>query len=75
MDFWGSKLYYVPESKGYDKLGKPGISAIVQSTISMHSILMVGDLGICSPRKFLKNSCSEIEFEGISELKYLYNVH
>ena len=54
MDFWGSKLYYVPESKGYDKLGKPGISSIVQSTISMHSILMLGDLGICSPRKFFE---------------------
>ena len=33
MDVWGSKLYYVPDSKVYDKLEEPGISSIVQSTM------------------------------------------
>ena len=27
------------------------------------------------PKKILKKRCSEIEFEGISESKYLYNMH
>ena len=29
MDYWGAKLYYIPESKAYDKLREPGISSIV----------------------------------------------
>ena len=41
----GSKLYYLPERKAYDKLGEPGISSIVQSTISIHSMLMLGGSG------------------------------
>ena len=40
-----SKLYYLPESKAYDKLGEPGICSIVQHTISMCSMLMLGGLG------------------------------
>ena len=41
-------------------------SPIVQSTISMQSILMLGVSGGMPPRKFLKNTCSEIEFGSIS---------
>ena len=36
---------------------------IIQSTISMHSMLMLGGLGKTISQK---NRCSEIEFEGIS---------
>ena len=39
---------------------------IVQSTISMQSMLMLGGLGACPPRKILKNRCSEIKFRSIS---------
>ena len=46
------------------------VRVILQSTISMHSILMLGSLGTCAPRKILKNRCSEIECESISESKY-----
>ena len=31
MYYWGAKLYYIPESKAYDKLREPGISSIVWS--------------------------------------------
>ena len=65
-------MYYLPESEAYDKLGEPGISSIVQSTISMHSMLMLEESGGMPPKKSLKNKHSEIEFEGISKLKYLY---
>ena len=65
----GSKLYYVPESKEYDKLGEPGICSNVQSTIRMHSMLLLGRSGDMFPRKILNNRCFEIEFEGISESK------
>ena len=68
----GEKSYYLPQSKVYDKLGKPRIRLIVQSTISMHSMLMLGRFGgMPPPRKILENRCSEIEFENISESKYL----
>ena len=39
----------------------------MQSTISMRSVLMLGGLGACPPRKILKNRCSEIESGGILE--------
>ena len=39
---------------------------IVQSTISMQSMLMLGGSGGMPPRKCLKNMCSEIEFGSIS---------
>ena len=44
---------------------------IVQSTIDMYSMLMLGGLGACPPRKFLKSRCCEIESEGILESTYL----
>ena len=75
MDVWGSKLYYVPDSKVYDKLEEPGISSIVQSTMEhvQHANTRVSE-GM-PLRKILKIRCSEIEIEDISESKYLYNVH
>ena len=39
---------------------------IVQSTISIQNMLMLGGLGH-APREILKNRCSEIEFGDISE--------
>ena len=59
MDYWGEKLYYLPklyypQSKVYDKLGKLRICFIVQSTISMHSMLIVGRSGGISLGKFRK---------------------
>ena len=47
---------------------------IVQSTISMQDMLILGDLGACPPEKFLKNLYFEIEFGGIyiSGLSYSY---
>ena len=41
-----------------------------RATTSMRSMLMLGGLGACPPRKFSKNGCSEIESEGISESNY-----
>ena len=46
------------------------VCVIVQSTIIMRSMLMLGGSGGMPPRKFLKNRCSEIESEGILEAKY-----
>ena len=43
----GAKLYYLPQSKVYDKIGKP--SFIVQSTISVRSMLMLGRSGGMPP--------------------------
>ena len=45
----GAKSHYLPQSKVYDKLGKPRIHFIVQSTISMHSMLMLGRSGGMHP--------------------------
>ena len=52
------------------------MKAILQSTISMHSMLMLGVWGM-PPRKILKNRSSEIEFEGISESQSCmqYQIH
>ena len=67
----GAKLYYIPESEAYDKLGEPGIML----HCAKHSMLMLGGLGACPPRIILKNKCSEIEFEGIAGSKYLCSMH
>ena len=45
------------------------MQVIVQSTISIHSMVMLGGLGACPSCKkinILKNRSSEIEFKGIS---------
>ena len=72
MDYWG-ELCYIPENKAYDKLGEPGICSIVQSTISMCSMLMLEESGGMPSGKSLKKGA--LRLEGISESKYLYNVH
>ena len=60
MDYWGAKLYYLPklyclpQSKVYDKLGKLRIRFIVQSTISMHSMLILERSGDMPVGKFGK---------------------
>ena len=37
---------------------------VVQSTTRMRSMLKLGGLGACPPRKILKITCSEIDFGG-----------
>ena len=72
----GAKLYYIPESKAYNKLGEPGIMLhCVKHNQHVQHANARGSGGM-SPKKIMKTSyrCSEIEFEGISESKYLYNV-
>ena len=64
--------YYPAGSKAYGYLGHLNICSIVQSTISMHSMLMLGGFGACPPRKFLKNKRSQIVFEAILESKYIH---
>ena len=49
-----------------------GYTYIVQCTISMQGMLMLGDLGACSQEKF-GNRYSEIDFGGISGLNYSYS--
>ena len=73
MYYWegGSKLYYIPESKAYDKLGEPGIML----HCAKHNQLILGGSGAMPPRKIMKNRCSEIEFEAISGSKYLCSMH
>ena len=66
-------LYYIPESKAYDKLGEPGIM-LHCAKHNQHANAR-GVWGHAPPRKILKNRCSEIEFEGISGSEYLCNVH
>ena len=44
-------------------------SVIVRSTISMHSMLMLGGSGGMPPRKIFEKRCSEIAFGGILSLK------
>ena len=68
----GGAKYYPVGSKAYGYLGHLYICSIVQSTISMRSMLMLGGLGACPPRKILKNRCSEIESEAILESKYMH---
>ena len=46
----GGGKYYPPGSKAYGHLK---IHSIVQSTISMCCMLMLGGLGPCPPRKIL----------------------
>ena len=50
----GGKLYYISEGKAYDKLGEPGIMLHLQSTISMHCMLMLGGLGAYPQENFGK---------------------
>ena len=38
----------------------------VRSTLSMRSMLLLGGLGACPPRKILKNRCSEMASENIN---------
>jgi len=47
--------------------------SIVQSTISMRSMLMLGGSGGMSPRKILKIRCSEIEFGGYFGVLAIYS--
>ena len=58
----GAKWYYPPGSKAYGKLGDPEIYFVVQSIISMYSMILLGGRGMPS----LKSRCSEIESEAIS---------
>ena len=37
---------------------------VVRSTTSMRSMLKLGGVGACPPRKILKTTCSEIDFGG-----------
>ena len=57
-------------SGGLEYIVKVEPLAIVQSTISMRSMLMLGGSGGMPPRKILKNRYSEIESGGISESIY-----
>ena len=52
-----AKLYYMylPQRKVYDKVEVPRTCIMVQSTINIRSMLMLGDLWACPPRKCLKN--------------------
>ena len=50
----GVKLYYLPESKAYGKVGESGKCSIVQSTIGMCSMLMLGDLEAFPQENFEK---------------------
>jgi len=47
---------------------------VVQSTTSMQGMLLLGGLGACPPRKFLKIKCSEIDSGGIfyQKIKMIY---
>ena len=64
--------YYPSENKAYGYLGHLKIHSIVQSTISIHSMLMLGGRGACPIRNILKNRCSEIKSEVILESKYTH---
>ena len=48
-----------------------GLYIVVQSTTSMRSMLLLGGLGACPPRKILKILCSEIESESILSYNYV----
>ena len=76
MYYRGAMLYYIPESKAYDKLGEPGIMlhCAKHNQHAEHANAR-GVWGGMPSRKIVKNRCSESEFEGISGSKYVCNVH
>ena len=77
MYYWGggqSCIMFL-KAKAYDKLGEPGIMlhCAKHNQHAQHANAR-GVWGHAPPRKILKIRCSEIEYEGISGSKYLYNL-